>query len=88
LRDAFYRYSDVLVERGDHIRLQYINLNYQAKLNFLKRVGLKDLNVYLNTSNLGLLWTANKEGIDPDYSRGLASIPPATTITLGLRAGF
>lgn len=35
-RDAFYLGSEVLVEKGDHIRLQYINLNYSFQRKYYK----------------------------------------------------
>jgi hypothetical protein len=28
------------------------------------------LQLYVNVSNLGVLWKANKDGIDPDYISG------------------
>ncbi|MBT2560088.1 SusC/RagA family TonB-linked outer membrane protein [Pedobacter sp. ISL-68] len=87
-RENFYKYSGALIEKGDHVRIQYINIEYSPKLSFLARLKISDFNLYANMSNVGLLWTANKKNIDPDYSRNLTSLPPSKTISLGLRAGF
>lgn len=40
-RDAFYLGSEALVEKGDHIRLQYINLNYSFSKEVLQTLKLK-----------------------------------------------
>lgn len=86
-RDDFYSGSSVLVEKGDHIRLQYINIAYSFSKN-LNWFSLKNLNIYANVNNIGLLWKANKSGIDPDYNWGTYSLKPITTYSLGLRAQF
>jgi hypothetical protein len=75
----------VNVLKGDHIRVQYININYALLSDALKRHWYKDLNLYCNVSNLGIIWRANKEKIDPDYP---LSIVPSKTITFGLRLGL
>lgn len=83
-RDAFYARSEVNVLRADHIRLQFVNLSYS----FLKdRPGFpfKNLQVYVNAANLGIVWRANKYHIDPDYPN---VIPQSKTYTIGIRAGF
>jgi len=62
--DSFYGRSAVLVERGDHIRLQDIRLAY--RIGNAPRYGIQALQFYVYTSNLGILWRANKLGIDPE----------------------
>lgn len=71
-RETFYRGSEIHVKKADHLRLNYINLEQQ----FGKWA------IYLNASNLGLLWTANDEKIDPEYH---SVIPPAKTYSAGIR---
>lgn len=66
-RDAFYRYSSVLVEKGDHIRLEDINVSYNvipARASF----PLTSIRVFAYASNLGVIWKANSRGIDPYYN--------------------
>lgn len=64
LRDAFYQYADVLVEKGDQIRLRDVRLSYQMPKNIIP--GIKAAEFFLYANNLGLLWTANKYHLDPD----------------------
>ncbi|MBB6237529.1 TonB-linked SusC/RagA family outer membrane protein [Pedobacter sp. AK013] len=84
-RDNFYRGAGVLVTKGDHIRLQYINLGYSPKI---RSKVFRSVTVYATVSNLGLLWRANKQGLDPDYEIGLNGIIPAKTVSLGLRTSL
>jgi TonB-linked SusC/RagA family outer membrane protein len=86
IRDQFYLNSTALVERADHIRLQFINVNYQVNLDILKKIGLINLNLYFYANNIGILWKANKHGIDPDYP--YMSYPPPRSYSFGLKAGF
>jgi hypothetical protein len=64
-RDEFYKYSEALIERGDHIRLRDLGLDYSInKIPGIKWV--KDVGIYFYMTNIGILWKANKHGIDPD----------------------
>ncbi|WP_207515229.1 TonB-dependent receptor plug domain-containing protein [Longitalea luteola] len=65
-RDIFYNYSNVLVERADHLRLQNIQLSYELEDRPLKKGQLRMANVFLNCSNTWIIWRANKWGIDPE----------------------
>jgi hypothetical protein len=49
------------------------------------RRAFKSIQVYGNAANLGILWRANKRGIDPEY-RGGNIIPPSKTFSIGIRA--
>lgn len=62
---AYYNYSEVLITRGDVIRLQHISLGYSWSLRQGKN--LRNLYLRMHAKNLGVLWKANKFGIDPDY---------------------
>lgn len=87
-RDAFFSGSSVLVEKGDHVRLQFLNLNYTLSKDQLLNLPLSQLQLYCALSNLGIVWRANKNGLDPDYSWGSTSLKPVTSYTLGFRANF
>lgn len=87
-RDAFYNGSSILVERGDHIRLQYFTLNYSFKKENLVNLPIQNLQLFASVNNLGILWKANKAGIDPDYNWGTYSLKPVTTYSIGLRTQF
>ncbi len=87
-RDNFYSSSEVLVEKADHIRFQYLNLGYTLSKTRWKALPVKDLNLYLNVNNLGVIWTANKSGIDPEYGNDTFTLLPAKTFTFGLRTNL
>ncbi len=82
-RDAFYNASSILVERGDHIRLQFINLACNLEWKRGNRQQPVRLQCFANASNLGILWRANRYGIDPDYS--ITDIPAGAAWSLGLK---
>ena len=82
-RDAFYSGSSVLVEKGDHIRLQYINLAYDFKLS---AKGIKGLQLCFNANTLGILWKANTAGIDPAFRLGYNILKTPANYSLGLKA--
>lgn len=84
-RDDFYKYSSVLVDNGDNIRLQYIEAGYTFNEKQLSKVPFKNVRVYFYANNLGILWRANKDGLDPDYVNGY---PTPRTFALGLRTNF
>lgn len=65
-RDQIYERSSSLVEKGDHLRLQDVNLSYTPAFRLLGSYAGK-LRCYVYASNLGILWRANKQGLDPDF---------------------
>ncbi|MCD2425916.1 SusC/RagA family TonB-linked outer membrane protein [Niabella pedocola] len=83
-RNTFYTASEIHVFRGDHVRLQYINLLYRRSF---ARTVIKDAAISFNVANLGILWRLNKYGLDPDYNY-TNTIPPRPQFTIGLQAGF
>jgi TonB-linked SusC/RagA family outer membrane protein len=84
---SLYTFSEPLIERADHIRLNYIQFNYDLNKNTKKWLPFKTCSLYANMTNLGLLWRANKQNLDPDFVSGF-SIPQPKTYTLGLRANL
>lgn len=82
-RDNFYTFSSAKVERGDHIRLQDVRLSYT--LSSLLRSFKTKLAITGNVSNLGVIWKATKQDVDP-ASIGLPRQP--RTYTLGITANF
>jgi TonB-dependent starch-binding outer membrane protein SusC len=83
-RDNFYRQAEVLIAKADNIRLRYVNLAYMFTPK-IKNYVFENIQVYLNLANLGIIWKATHEEIDPDYPN---SIPPSKAYTIGLRANF
>lgn len=75
LRDAFYQGAEIHVLRADHARINYVNIGYK----------IRKINLYLNVSNLGIIWRLNKSNLDPDSP---ASVPAAKTFTIGIRTNL
>jgi TonB-linked SusC/RagA family outer membrane protein len=83
-RQLFYNFSETLVERGDHIRLQDIRLSYRVEKVSSPWLPFQNVELYSYVSNLGILWKKTDKDIDPDFQQ----IPPARSFALGLSVGF
>ena len=78
-REFFYQYSTANIIRADHIRLQSVMLGY-----YWGRKPGKKWEANVTVTNLGILWRANKLGIDPDVQVG--ALPAARSYTLSIKA--
>jgi TonB-linked SusC/RagA family outer membrane protein len=90
-RDKFYNGSSATVLKGDHIRLQDISLGYDFDASNWKSIPLKQIQLYLYANNLGILWKANKDGLDPDLIPGPGERlvnPLPKSFSFGLKASF
>ena len=84
-RDQFYLNSAALARKADNIRLQYINLSYDLNKTHWKGLPLQHIQFYIYANNLGIVWRANKDHLDPDY---LSVLPAPPTFAFGLRTSF
>lgn len=83
-RDRFYANSEVMVEKGDYIRLDDIKLSYDFNKN--NKIPFRQMQAYLYLSNLNIiLWKANKAGIDPEFPNG---VKPALSVAAGFKVDF
>ena len=83
-RDDLYLNSEVLVEKGDHIRLQDINLSYILERKAIQRLPFSKVEVYSYLNNVGILWKASSGSLDPDYQTD----KPLRSIAFGVRIDF
>lgn len=83
-RNNFYRFSEVRIARGDHIRLRDIRLSYDFSP--ILRSPKIQFNVFGYAQNLAILWRKNKEGIDPQMITG--SYPAPRTYSMGINVTF
>lgn len=81
--DSFYQAADINVLKADHLRLEYISLGWNREITYNNHKS--KLMLYLNISNLGILWTANKLRIDPEFPYKLA---PQPVYSLGLKIDY
>lgn len=86
----FYANSDILVQKADHVRLQDIVINYDLEKEKIHRLPFQRAHLYCNMTNLGILWRANKYGIDPDAVpfTDTRVLPQPRSVTLGVRFDF
>lgn len=85
-RDEFYNNSEILVERGDNIRIQYINVGYILPNFLTEGVKIKSLQINANIANVGIVWRKNRRGIDPDFSDN--TILPSRVVAFGFKLFF
>lgn len=80
---AFYSNADINVLKGNHVRLEYISGSWTKNT----KIGNREakMQVYGHVSNLGLLWTANADRIDPEFAYRLG---PSTSFSLGLKLEY
>lgn len=82
-RFGFSKYGESLITKGDVIRLRDISVGYRFDAGLLSKMYLKSLQLKMTVQNIGMLWKANNNGIDPDYPA--ASYPVPTSYTLGIQ---
>ena len=85
----YYRKADVWDDDASFIRLRSLTLSYQLPNKFLFNV-FTGASLTAQANNLWL-WTANKQGTDPDYtslSTGDINYPPVKNYVLSLNLNF
>jgi len=89
-RETFYDNSTAVVDKGDHIRLQDINISYDFDRSSNKKLPFRHLQIYGYVNNVVILWRANHDGLDPDLSTNstLAAYPLPRTFSLGIKANL
>lgn len=83
-RDDVYAYSEILVKKGDNIRLQDISLSYTLNKTLYRRIPLNRIQVYSYVNNLGMIWKSAQGNIDPDYY----TMTPVRSVAFGVRLDF
>jgi TonB-linked SusC/RagA family outer membrane protein len=90
-RSAFYANTSTTVDKGDHIRLQDISLSFDLDRSNWPAIPVRQAQLYIYVSNLGIIWKANHFGIDPDLVTGFRdrmSNPLPRSVTFGVKANF
>jgi TonB-linked SusC/RagA family outer membrane protein len=88
-RDDFYSLSSILVDKADQIRWQDIRLSYTMTPKNTRRYPFSSFQIYSYVNNVGILWRANKDHIDPDtMSLGEYGLPVTTSYSLGVRCSL
>lgn len=87
-RDQFYNGSTILVDKGDHFRLQDIQVGYNIVCKN-STLPFTNIRLYGYASNIGIIWRANQHKLDPDYVGNSAyTIPNPRSYSIGINANF
>ncbi len=85
--------SDRYVEKGDYLRLQYLQLGYSLPTELVKNWGMQSVRFTLSANNLFIL--TKYTGVDPEVSYGSWGVcydnsktPRAKSFTLSANIGF
>lgn len=83
-----YDKSTALLRNAGFLEFEEIYLSYNLPRKFMltHKLPIKHLSLYAKVNNIGLLWTANAEGVNPEYQWG--GFKPRTTLTFGLNVKF
>jgi hypothetical protein len=91
---ALAQYLHTTIDDASSIRLQEVNLSYNLPASVISAIGFSNIKLYCQVSNVGLLWTANRDGIDPRYilnsssSAAVTLAKPPRKYTFGLSFEF
>lgn len=83
--------SDYNVRDAANVRFQQLSLNYSLPASILKKVpSIKSFSVGVTATNLGLIWVANDEGVDPLYQAAntFVNLPPSRNYLLNFNLSF
>jgi TonB-linked SusC/RagA family outer membrane protein len=85
-----YNYSTARVAKGDFIRMKEISLTYDFPKKWIRSIGVNDLSLKLQATNLFLIYADDKlNGQDPEFFRtGGVSAPVPHQFTLTLKLGI
>ena len=88
-----YLGSDRYVEDASYIRLSYVQLSYSFEPEWIKKIGLKNLNLFVSADNL-FIWS-KYTGLDPEVANGGEGIaydnsrtPRSRSYTVSVSLGF
>jgi TonB-linked SusC/RagA family outer membrane protein len=84
-----YNFNSInAIDNASALRWDELYLGYDFGKNELGKIRnvFKNLTIYTQLRNLGLLWTNNKSGYDPGFLPG--TVRPIRTLTFGARVGF
>lgn len=88
-----YLGSDRYVEDASYLRLSYVQASYNFEPEWLKKIGLRNLTLYVSADNL-IFWS-KYTGLDPEVSTGSyyqasdnAKTPRSRSYTVSVNLGF
>lgn len=91
---ALAQYLNTTIDKASSIRLQEVNLSYDLPSSLTSGIGFSNIRLYCQVSNVGLLWSASRDGMDPRYILNSSStaattlVKPPRKYTFGLSFEF
>ncbi len=88
------QYLHTTIDKASSIRLQEVNLSYNLPASLTTEIGFSNIRLYCQMSNVGLLWSASRDGMDPRYilnsssSAATTLVRPPRKYTFGLSFEF
>lgn len=86
LRDQVYNLSEILIEKGDHIRIQDISLSYDLDKRNIPGMPIQNIRFYLYWKNPGIIWKATDFSLDPEAP--LSMFPSEESLAFGVAVNF
>ncbi len=83
---SYTPYLDSRVASSSYLYMQEVTLNYDLPRVTLQPLGINNASAFIKAENLGLLWTANKQGYHPEFLPG--SIKPTLTLSFGIKVNI
>jgi hypothetical protein len=87
-RDRFFELSNINVLKGDNIRLQFVRLSYDIAKPVFGMDFIQNIQLSFVASDLGFIWRANKERLDPNFNSVSVRYPVPKSYALGLKLTF
>lgn len=75
--------NESLIEKADVFRIQQINIGYNFPKSWLASLGVENIVLFADFYNVGILYRATKEKLDPDFPK--SEYPAPFQFTTGLR---
>lgn len=86
LWDRYVPYLSGLVESSSYIECKEVMLNYTLPPSVMGKTRLRNVKLFAQLRDLGLVWTANEKGYNPDWLPGTDR--PLATCTFGVNIRF
>ncbi|MGJ1366767.1 SusC/RagA family TonB-linked outer membrane protein [Sphingobacterium spiritivorum] len=83
---AMFEQYENFVTSGSHLRLQDLSFSYDLPASILPKSVFRHVQLYGYARNLGIIWKANRYGLDPDFP-GADYVAPKS-FAFGLRLDF
>ncbi|MBL1407516.1 SusC/RagA family TonB-linked outer membrane protein [Sphingobacterium faecale] len=77
--------SDAVYGDASYLRLRNVTISYEIPANYIKRIGLKHLNTFVNAQNLFTI--TNYKGNNPE-TQSFYGVPPLSSFNFGIQMKF